>query len=736
MNPRRNTKSRPSCAAGAAYVQDPTRTTNWLGWLVLAALAACWLATRPAAATEPSLSPEPTSRVDILLDPATLPERDRAASAERLEAIAAALDSDLPLFRSFDPRDTLQDTLRILASHGADVGETAVVNFDTLEVTIPVTAKSELAKLPFIKKIRKPVAPVSTGVFDSEGVGLTGADLAQAATPAVDGTGISVAIIDRDYRHLGATMADPNDELKTIPVDPNQWEQRSSGNADTWDHVSLDFKGDREHGTAMAEVIYEMAPGANIVLYRIKSIVGIENAIAHAANQGYDIIVVPLTHIETMGDPQNRFTDDIDEAVAMGSVVIVAGGNEAQRHVQDTYRACTDCFDFDSGGLCETASNDANYHEFDDGFEEGPLNAILFLEDDYYDAGVFNITCWSAIEDGWDGSDFEVRLHRWDDGDFDNFEPTCPGDAGLQNVPEAKANLGESFTRSIVVEAPEDEYLYYLSLRHKSHSSNDPLDPGPSFRIACGSGFDEFLYVTTPGSLSDLAVVENAITVAEVDGFLGKETSLTNSIGPALSGPIKPDISGPGDVSNFASNDYGFSGFGTFTGTSAASAHVAGVVALVQHYRIQNGLPMLSAADMKSWLQSTAIDVLIGDGTDVGLDVGSGAGLVQVPPSVYRGPLLVELNGVCGGSSTCYAAAQDAATDVAAGETIQMATDFFDENVMFDLPATTTIGLSGGWDAAFTIPPGTPKVTISSSAVLGATTVRSMTISGGVVQIP
>lgn len=605
-------------------------------------LAMAWLlAAGPARGAETEqVAAAPTDhqaerrRISITLDPAGMPEADRIRTEERMQAIADALESDLPLFVSFDPRETLSETLAILEDHGVDVGPSAIVNFDSLSAWIPADreARQEIGALPFVKKLRKPVAPVSAGVFDSEGIEATGADLAHlgASAPTVTGDGITVAIIDTEYEVLNEVIADAGDELYAIPT-TDMWFEASSNN---FANISVHGQGDREHGTASAEVVYEMAPGAQIILYRVRDVDGIGFAIRHAADQGYDIIHVPLTHIQTMSDPvsnlsggTNIFTDDVDYAVAAGSAVIVAAGNEAQRHVADEYVPCDECDDAHADYLCNDADN-PEYHKFLDDFSEQSLISLTF-DDDHYDAEVFDLTCWSAIETGFDATKFKFRLHKYDEGS-EHFEPVCAGDSGLTNVSATERNLGESFTKTInIFDGDFDEQYHYLSLRYTQPGS--PLPSWPDFRIACGTGVEEFLFITTPGSLSDLAVIENAITVSEVDAFFEDEVTETSSQGPAASGQ-KPDVGGPGIVENFTVTEFDYVADWTFNGSSAASAHVAAIGALLQEYRVDNGMAMLTPAEMKQWLMNAALDI-----EDTWIDDKTGAGFVQVPKSIYEG---------------------------------------------------------------------------------------------------
>ena len=635
---RRNMHPRALCIPRAANVRN-RQASGWLlaGLGLLA--AALWLASTTVVRAESNTSGPTTDqrhRVDLLLDPAGFPEGDRARSVDRMRAMAEAKASGLPLFRSFEPRETIRETLAILEEKGVNLGPSAIVNFDSIEASMSAETRREVGTLPFIRKMRKPAAPVPAGLWDSEGIELTYADLAHfgATAPPITGAGISVAIIDTDYQVLGDTMASLDDELYAIPV-TNMWKQKSSG-SDVFENKDLDNFGSREHGSASAELVYEMAPNSDIYLYGVRSTAGIEWAIDHAAAQGYDVIVIPLTHIETMSDPvsnlsggTNRFTDNIDAATLAGSVVVVAAGNEAKRHLNDEYQACEECVSGHPDYICNDANDNDQFHKFEDPFDELPLNALTW-DDDHYDAENFTLTCWSAIEAGFDETKFRMQLYEFDEGS-ENDEPLCPGDSGAVPVPATQRNLGGFFEKPIsLFDANFDEHYFYLAVEYTDPGT--PLPDWPNFRIACGTGVDEFLFMSTPGSLSDLAVVESAITVAEVDAFFEDEVTETSSHGPAASGPQKPEVGGPGTVENFAVQEFDFVGDWVFKGTSASAVSVGSIVALMQEFRVSKGMEMLTQDEARTWLQNSALDI-----EDPGVDDKVGHGLVQVPTSIYEG---------------------------------------------------------------------------------------------------
>lgn len=615
--------------------------------LGLVAIFAVFAAPSPGAATEAAV--EETRRLSIGLSMKNLPAKDAARSSERMEAIATALESPLPLFRSFDPRETLAESLGQLEALGVDLGPTAIVNFDGVEADVPVGAIAEVEALPFVRGTSKPTAPTPTGEFDSEGLEIIGSDLANIA--GATGQGIKVAVIDMDFGYLNATSALPTSEL---PVISNLRQYREDLDF-AENSVGVSGYGTREHGTAATEVVYETSPDVEFYLFAASSLSGVEAAIDRAVAVGVRVILIPLASYETMGDPKaltaggtNRFTDNVDAAVAAGAVVVVGAGNAAISHVRQTFRPCENCINFENGGICNEASNNTDYHQFSDDFfgvADASVNDLIF-SDDYYDAGTWDMTCYSAMAPGYESygcdgpqgsNNCKWRLRIWEFDLFsDFFEPICPDDAGAAMVRKENVGIGESFDLGVRAEDGNTDYVYYISVFYSGDVSEVPPQGWPEFRVVCTTGVDETLYYNEGRSLSDLGVIANALTVAESPWYFADETSPSSSQGPTNdpTGPTKPDLSGVGGeigdgVTNAATEEAGFAFFG-YWGTSAAASHVAGTVALMQGHRLSHGLPLLSPEVVKLWLQRTAIDIVTDPG-DEGLDDKSGAGLSTVP---------------------------------------------------------------------------------------------------------
>jgi len=135
--------------------------------------------------------------------------------------------------------------------------------------------------------------------------------------------------------------------------------------------------------------------------------------------------------------------------------------------------------------------------------------------------------------------------------------------------------------------------------------------------IAAGN---EFVVIDSPGIATD------AITVAAVDRDM-KVASFSGK-GPGLSGEIKPDIAAPG-VKIVSAKAGTPNEFIAMSGTSMATPHVSGVVALVlQKYGT------LTPETIKMMLEKTALPL---NGINA-LPTWSGAGLVDAYAAVTAEP--------------------------------------------------------------------------------------------------
>ena len=706
-----------------------------------------------------------------------MPRADQSRLADRRQAIETAKISPLPLFRSFSPRATITETLSILSSHGARLDASAILNFDSVEIELPLESVDAVRALPFVRSVRKPARPAPAGTYTNEGIELTGADIAHDAE--VTGQNITVAIIDEGYGAL-TFMLGETDELGTIPVS-HMFNEPVNCSLGPCLFTSEDISGAglTEHGTAMAEVVHEFAPGATIKLFAVHTVAGIEYAIREASTLGAHIIVVGLSHIETMGNPSNRFTDDIDYAFALDSLVVVANGDEAQRHLLTKFSPCQQCTDEGFCDACDAESpggpcvekDDTNFHLFEDDFLEEPLNSIL-VDLDHYDEFEIFLQCWSALEDEFDSADFRMELYRYDWGSLAD-EARCAADAAAEAVAGTDVELGSSFEVLLPLQNElGEEQSYYLGVRFVGDT-----EPGtwPKFRIACGHGVEQFLFSDPVGSLSDLASVTDALSVGEVSSQYPDEVSDWSSWGPTATGDatgfLKPELSGPGIVTSATVDEFGFVSSSLFEGTSAAAAAVASIAALTQSHQVAQGLSLLTPAQLKATLVNYALDV-----EDSGPDDKTGAGLVQIPdylataeptPVPTPGPtadptptptaeptptptaeptptptpeptpaptpepgttVVIDPDG-CLGIGNCYSSLQTGLEQAYSGDTVHIQNGRMSESAVFARPGAT-LTLEPGWNPSPTNRTN-PTLVIGSNPGDNHSSLKGLTITAG-----
>ncbi|HYC21161.1 MAG TPA: S8 family serine peptidase [Candidatus Bathyarchaeia archaeon] len=614
----------------------------------MSGLAGCTLAllvpglTATEAGTDPRA--EPAERVEIRLDPLRLPAGDRSRLAEMRIAVHDAIARDARMFGGFEPRDVLAETIAALRSRGARFERHPIVNFDTIEVELPAARRDGVARLPFVRSLGAPgrVAPAAPP-YDSAGLPVIRAT--DAHTNGILGAGARVAIVDEGFHELDATIG--ASELPPVTLD-EQFLVSADGSSIA-SGSSLDGLGTNAHGSACAEVVGEVAPQAAISLYAVTSSAGIEAAIRHAADQGMNVILVALAEIRTLGDADpatNRYVDDVAYARAKGTTVVFAAGDEAQRHYSATFAACgASCGAQGDGGGC--TGDDSAYHAFSAGAPLAPLGFQVPCDSSVDPSCA--ITCTGALESNADPSLFHLQL-------FATQGAACPSDPGatlLADVP-----LGQDLDLADVNSVASGYSLGVLQLPGAPAPGLPNLTP--RFRVDCWSPVTSMDPAVAAGSLSDMAVVPDALAVGALDGVLDPSFSTiaaysSQGLAPADPSAVKPDLSAPSEVANFAIENDPASAASHFGGTSAAAAHAAGAVAIMQSRELMLGNPPLAVDEVKQELAAAAIDL-----GPAGADPIYGNGRLDLPDSAIA-PTALCGNGSLDPGEQCDAGAANGA---------------------------------------------------------------------------
>ena len=399
------------------------------------------------------------------------------------------------------------------------------------------------------------------------------------------GRGVKVAVIDGGFGGLARRQAagDLPKVVKRVDLCP-------SGGYDGPLAV--------EHGTAVAEIVHEMAPGAELHLICADTLVGLAKAAAYARARGISVINHSVSWFNTSrGDGSGAAaTPDaiVAEARAAGILWVNSAGNRGQQHWSGTFA------DVDGDG----------WHEFAPG-DEG--NTITF--DRYQSA------CIRLKWDDWPVStqDYDLYLVRLDTSAADERGRIVASSRNAQTGSQPPIE-------QLCFSNPGVRYSYAVEIVRVSGAGSPRLDlfisPGPDFEHQVAEGS-----VTEPAS-SPAALAVGAVC------WLGDTFEAYSSRGPTIDGRGKPDLVAPSSVSSATYGGFKTCGASGFAGTSASAPHVAGAAALVKQAN-----PTFGPAELQAFLESRALDLGV-PGRDELFGVGK-LMLGAAPAALPRAPMAV-----------------------------------------------------------------------------------------------
>ena len=425
---------------------------------------------------------------------------------------------------------------------------------ELVKVKVPARALRNLSNHPSVLRMRTPFKPNQK--LTSQGVDTIHAPDYRNRR-GVDGTGVGIGILDTGFKGaedlLGSEL--PADTLATDFV------------------LERLSQFENVHGTACAEIIHDVAPGATLVLAGFEDDVTWAAAVDELVNLGVDIISHSVGFDNLYSPDGNHFfARKVDEAAARDVLFVTAGGNEADKYYQGPWRD-------------ETAND---YLDISSGGEVLPI----------------------LVEGG------ATVVLRWDDsfgGSFHDYDLYVVTEAFLSNPDRSAGNpaiiaASEEFQNGTQdpVERVDFEYSG-LALVLIRHDPNSPLAPAQRFWVWSSVGIDPS-QGTGIGTLTLPADARGGVAVAAV-GWDTRTLEGFSSRGPTADGRVKPDVAGPDRVSTVSYGD-------VFQGTSAATPHVSGAAALILAAN-----PGMSASDLRRALEE-AVDLLGYPGRNN--DIGAG----------------------------------------------------------------------------------------------------------------
>jgi subtilisin family serine protease/predicted nucleic acid-binding Zn ribbon protein len=324
------------------------------------------------------------------------------------------------------------------------------------------------------------------------------------------------------------------------------------------------------HGTACAEIIHEVAPGADLVFaWYDGADASFGEAVEWLMEQDVDIISHSAGGIVSPRDGSGWDAELVDEVAAQGVLWVNSAGNEADGHYRTTY------LDEDGDG----------YHDFAE--EEALLPVEVW---DY-------IEIYLIWNDDWDQPtrDYELLVLDEEGEVLGVSQDAQDGNPGQQPVEWVSLETAELYVY-VMVEAYDDggrPATFDIFVQGPGASLSDAV---PQYSV------------TSPGD----AVGALTVGAAEWDD---DELAWYSSQGPTNDERLKPEISGPTGISGAT---YGRN---EFDGTSASTPHIAGAAALVWE-----AYPSLGRQELFDFLLTASEDL-----GPVGPDTGYGYGRLYLP---------------------------------------------------------------------------------------------------------
>jgi len=433
-----------------------------------------------------------------------------------------------------------------------------------MQAWVPPAALKGLTEADDIYFIRRPAYAVplenlQAGDYTTEGVSVINADAWQTA--GYSGVGVKVGIIDGGFSGYVSLLGS---ELPASVTVRNFVDGETDAQVD----------GGSCHGTACTEIIHDVAPDAQLYLAKTSSFVDLEEAVQWMKQVGVDIISTSLGWYNvTSGDGTGLFAELVEDARQHGILWATAAGNDRESHW------CGSFYDPDADDV-HNFSGAKNWEIDFFGPTEGtgyviPSGTLI--------RGYLRWDDWENVN-----QDYALALVRWTGITWKVVALSQDRQSG---------QMGQTPTESIWYYATSSTSYGFVILRYSATRAVHLELLAPK---VAPLHLPVYAY-----SLANLADAPDAITVAAVDVCSPYPQESYSSEGPtngpggtALGGFTKPDISGFANVST-ASYPYPL-----FSGTSAATPHVAGAAALVL-----SAYPHYTPDQLQSFLESQAIDM-------------------------------------------------------------------------------------------------------------------------------